>query len=186
MPPVLLLACNFFHYQYHSLRLWYVCYVFLLLKTYHFKLSTMAGPSKLLGEGSICSVLVKKLHPKDIVAGAFPNAVVTEGLHNLNAARVSKGHRSGRAVMKNAVYFTTPSILNETVGASIGFVKVVQSCEDGRQFQTAVCATPIARANAQEGVELGPTSLRRTQDLDFSYQVVWVSCLWQRSKSMAT
>ena len=81
-------------------------------------------------------------------------------------------------------YFTTPSIPNETVGAPIGFVKVVQSCEDGRQFQTAVCATPIARANAQEGVELVPTTLRRTRDLDFSYQVVWVSCLRRRSKAM--
>ena len=67
---------------------------------------------------------------------------------------------------KKAVYFTTPSIPNETVWASIGFVKVVQSCEDGRQFPTAVCAARIARANAQEGVELRPTALTRRSNLD--------------------
>ncbi len=100
MTPVLLLACNFFHCQYHFLRRWYVCYVFPLLKTYHFKLSTMAGPSKLLREGSICSVFIKKLHPKDIVAGAFPNAVATDRLHDLNAVRVGEGRRSGQAVSK--------------------------------------------------------------------------------------
>ena len=38
---------------------------------------------KLLGEGSICSVLLKKLHRQDNITSNFPNAVATTQLNDL-------------------------------------------------------------------------------------------------------
>ena len=55
--------------------------------------------------------------------------------------------------------------------------KVVQSCEDGRQFVSTVRAAPIARANPQEGVELGPTALMRTSNLDEDIPLFRISVL---------
>ena len=62
-------------------------------------------------------------------------------------------------------------------GASIGFVKVVQSCKHGRQFVNGFCADPIARENAQEGVELAPTTLTRISDLDEDIACICDLCL---------
>ena len=65
-------------------------------------------PTKLLGEG-LCSVLLKKLHPKNLVAEAFPNFIANQRLANLVAVR--QGTRRGSGTLnRNAVFFSTESI----------------------------------------------------------------------------
>lgn len=86
----------------------------------------MPSPQKLLRDGSICSVLLKNLHPKDVMALAFPNAIATDHLHDMTTVKAGEGCRSVGVVIKNAVYFMAPSTPNKTVWEPIGSVKVTQ------------------------------------------------------------
>ena len=93
----------------------YVFYVFLYVKTSLLNPSTMMRWPKHLGGGSVCSILIKNLHPKNIVAVAFPNATAQDRLDDLVAFKKDSVHRQGGRVTKNAIYFLTLSIPNEEV-----------------------------------------------------------------------
>jgi hypothetical protein len=94
----------------------------------------MTRRAKRLGEGSVCSVLIKNLHPKNIVASAFPNATAQDRLNNLVAFKKASARRQGKGVTKNAIYFLTPSIPNEEVWAGMGFTRIVQECPEDNVF----------------------------------------------------
>ena len=67
---------------------WYHFHVFFQSTYLPFtSLSTTRPILKHLLEGSICSVLIKKLHPQDIFAHYYPNASLNEQLSNLVAAK---------------------------------------------------------------------------------------------------
>ena len=65
---------------------------------------------KRLGEGSLYSILIKNLHPKNIVASECPKATVQDGHNYLMAFKRAQAHCAGGFVMKNAVYFLMPLI----------------------------------------------------------------------------
>ena len=126
----------------------------------------MTTPSaKLLGEGSLCSVLLKKLHPADRVATHFPNAIATQQLAGLVAVRQDMPSRASSRSVKIAIYFTSPSLGDEEFWASKHFVKVLTSCPDDKVF-----APPSpAAANASLNPNNTPVDLEnvmRTNNLD--------------------
>jgi hypothetical protein len=116
---------------------------------------------KLLGEGSVCSVLLKKLHPADPVAHFIPNAIATQHLNDLVAVCQGPARRAGGRPMKSAIFFTSPLLGDEEFWCSKHFVKVPTSCPDENVFAppspAAPCANPVV--NLKENVT-------RTNDLD--------------------
>ena len=78
----------------------------------------------------MCSVLIKNLHPKNIVAAAFPNATAQDRLDDLVAFKKDSARRQGGRVTKNAIYFLTPSIPSEELWAAMGFTRVIQECPE--------------------------------------------------------
>ena len=126
----------------------------------------MKRRQKHLGKGSLCSVLVKNLHPKNIIAAAFPNTTAQDHLNDHTAFKQASACHQGGHVTQNAIYFLTPSIPNAEVWAVIGFTRVVEECPEDRVF----CATPPpSPTNAvvhQEATELPQEVLHRTGDLN--------------------
>lgn len=120
---------------------------------------------KLLGEGSLCSVLLKKLHPADRVAHFIPNQIATQRLNDLVAVRHGIARRAGGRPIKSAVFFTSPSLGDEEFFCSKHYVKVLTSCPDDKVFASPSPAAPRASAVANlppidENMPL------RTNDLD--------------------
>jgi hypothetical protein len=121
--------------------------------------------SKLLGEGSVCSVLIKKLHPADIIARNFPNAISNQRLDDLVAFKHGKAKRRGGATAKSAIYFTTASIPDVELWASTGFVKVKQSCPEDKVFIIHRRARSTAPTAAQEELEAPARTFDLNEDI---------------------
>jgi hypothetical protein len=142
------------------------------------KSSTMAiVDGKLLGEGSVCSVLLKKLHPADRVAHFIPNAIATQRLNDLVAVRQGLAHRAGVRHVKSAIFFTSsPSLGDEEFLCSKHFVKVRTSCPDENVFAPPSPATP--RANPVVNLPPVEENVTRTNDLakHRPFSCSWHSC----------
>ncbi len=121
--------------------------------------------SKLLGEGSLCSVLLKKLHPADRVATHFPNAIATQRLTDLVAVRQDMAHRASGRSVKIAIFFTSPSLGDDKFWASKHFVKVLTSCPDDKVFAPVSPAAAHANQN-QNNTPIDRENVTRTNDLD--------------------
>ena len=130
------------------------------------KTSTMTTPSiKLLGKGSLCSVLLKKLHPADRVATHFPNAIATQQLTDLVAVRQDMAHRASSRSVKIAIFFMSLSLGDDKFWASKHFVKVLTSCPDDKVF--APPSPAAARANQNpNNTPVNLDNVTRTNDLD--------------------
>ena len=121
---------------------------------------------KLLGEGSVCTVLLRKLHPQDVVNQAFPNCITTNRLSDLVAVRQGQGRRTGGGVTKVAVFFTAPSIPDVEVWAAIGFTKVVTSCDPSKVFAPATTSTTAVSTALPGTAGVNHEGLHLTNDLD--------------------
>ncbi len=126
----------------------------------------MTRQAKRLGRGSVCSVLIKNLHPKNIIAAAFPNATAQDRLDDLVAFKKDSARRQGGRVTKNAIYFLTPSIPNEEVWAAMGFTRVIQECPEENAFTRDTAEESTVPAVQEAGIELPEEVLLRTGDLD--------------------
>ena len=98
----------------------------------------------------MCSVLIKNLHPKNIIASAFPNATAQDCLNNLTAFKQASACCQEGRVTQNAIFFLTPSIPNAEVWAVIGFTRVVRECPEDCVF----CITPLNVVIHEEATEL--------------------------------
>jgi hypothetical protein len=119
---------------------------------------------KLLGEGSVCSVLLKKLHPADRVAHFIPNAIATQRLNDLVAVRQGPARRAGGHPVKSAIFFTSPSLGDDEFWCSKHFVQVRTSCPDENVFAPPSPAAP--RANPVVNLPPVEENVTRTNDLD--------------------
>ncbi len=117
---------------------------------------------KPVGKGSLCSVLVKNLHPKNIVASAFPNATAQDRLNDLTAFKQASACCQGGCVTQNAIYFLTPLIPNAELWAAIGFTCVVRECPEDFVF----CITPLNAVIHKEATELPQEVLHLTGELN--------------------
>jgi hypothetical protein len=124
--------------------------------------------NKLLGEGWICTVLLRKLHPQDIIGQKFPNAIASDRLSDLVTVKQGKGHRHGGGVTKVAIFFTTASIPDIELWAASGFTKVITSCDPSKTFTPAPAPTIVPPAAAQvledSAVDLG--DFHRTNNIN--------------------
>ena len=125
-----------------------------------------SSSNKLLGEGSVCSVLLRKLHPQDVVSHAFSNHITTDRLSDLVAVKQGQGCRAGGGVTKVAVFFSTPSIPDVEVWAAIGFTKVLTSCDPSKVFAPATTSTTAASAALPGTAGVDREGLHLTNDLD--------------------
>jgi hypothetical protein len=125
----------------------------------------MPPPPKLLGEGSICTVLIKKLHPQDIIAEKFPNAIATTRLDDLVAIKQATGRRRGGRTTKNAIFFTTESIPGVQFWCAKGFVKVKESCEGEKVFRATTNRRHAVAHDVRENVEVPLTSYELNEDI---------------------
>ena len=108
------------------------------------KKSTMTTPSaKLLGEGLLCSILLKKLHPADHVATHFPNAIATKQLDDLVTVCQDMASCASSQSVKIAIYFTSPLLGNDEFWTSKHFFKVLTSCPDDKVFAPSSPATRL-------------------------------------------
>jgi hypothetical protein len=119
----------------------------------------------LLGEGSVCTMLLRKLHPQDIISQAFPNRITTDRLSDLVAVKQGKGRRAG-GVTKVAVFFSTPSIPDVELWAAIGFIKVVTSCDPSKVFARATSSTTAVSTAPPDTNGVDREGLHLTNDLD--------------------
>ena len=122
--------------------------------------------NKLLGEGSVCTVLLRKLHPQDIISQAFPNRITTDRLSDLVAVKQGKGRRAGGGVTKVAVFFSTPSIPDVELWAAIGFTKVVTSCDPSNVFARATSSMTAVSTAPPDTNGVDREGLHLTNDLD--------------------
>jgi hypothetical protein len=94
-------------------QLQYSCHVFLEYQEQNSPITMVTGQckeaNKFLDEGSICIMLLHKLHPHDVVE-CVPNHITTDRLSNLVTVKQGKWCRQGEGVRKVANFFTTPSI----------------------------------------------------------------------------
>jgi hypothetical protein len=125
----------------------------------------MPPPPKLLGEGSICTVLIKKLHPQDIIAEKFPNAIATTRLDDLVAIKQATGRRRGGRTTKNAIFFTTESIPGVQFWCAKGFVKVKESCDGEKVFRATTNRRHAVAHDVRENVEVPLTSYELNEDI---------------------
>ena len=126
--------------------------------------SRRSGPL-LLGEGALCSVLLKKLHPADRIAHYFPNRTANQRLADLVAVRKDVGRRASGRSVNRAIFFTSPSLGDEEVWAPQHFVKVVTSCPADKVFATpSPTATPATVSATSTPVV--HENVTRTNDLD--------------------
>ncbi len=111
-------------------------------------------------------MLLRKLHPQDIISQAFPNHITTDRLSDLVAVKQGKGHRAGGGVTKIAVFYSTPSIPDVELWAAIGFTKVVTSCDPSKVFARAIPSTTAVSTAlpGMNGVDLD--GLQLTNDID--------------------
>lgn len=80
--------------------------------------------AKRCGVGAECSVLIKKLHPGNVVAARFPVPAANERLDYLVATHEGPVTRKGRTA--NVVFFTSPSFPGETIYAFRSLTKVTK------------------------------------------------------------
>jgi hypothetical protein len=122
--------------------------------------------NKLLSEGSVCTVLLHKLHSQDIISQAFPNHIMTDRLSDLVAVKQGKGHRAGGGVTKIAVFYSTPSIPDVELWAAIGFTKVVTSCDPSKVFARATSSMTAVSTALPDTNGVDREGLHLTNDLD--------------------
>ena len=123
-----------------------------------------SGPL-LLGEGALCSVLLKKLHPADHVAHYFPNAISNQRLADLVAIRQAIGRRASGQNVKDAIFFTSPSLGDEEFWANKHFVKVLTSCPEDKVFTPSSPTSPTTNPNLTT-TPATQENVTRTNDLN--------------------
>ena len=126
----------------------------------------MTRQAKRLGGGSVCSVLIKNLHPKNIVAAAFPNATAQDRLNDLTAFKKASVRHQGGGLTKNAIFFLTPSIPNAEVWAAMGFTCIFLECPEDRVFVRDSEVCHIGTELQEDAVELPEEVLLSTGDVD--------------------
>lgn len=92
------------------------------------------------GEGAICSVLIKYLHPKPTINEHIPNYAANERLHDLVAVRKERTTRRGHTY--DAVFFTSPTLNDAEVFCATRYVKVTTA---GRNVWAATRVHPPSR-----------------------------------------
>ena len=71
----------------------------------------MTTPSaKLLDEGSLCNIFLKKLHPANCIATHIPNAIATQQLADFVAVCQNTASHASNRSMKIASYFMSLSL----------------------------------------------------------------------------
>ena len=74
---------------------------------WHFHKTTMARRKKRIGVGAQCSVLIKRLHPQNLIAEYHPNYSANERLHDVVVVRQASVTRRGNQFI--AIFITHPS-----------------------------------------------------------------------------
>lgn len=67
--------------------------------------STMLLQGKRLGKGSVCSVCIKNLQPKNLVTQSFPNTTTQDFINDLIAVKKASTQQLQRCIIKNIIYF---------------------------------------------------------------------------------
>ena len=84
----------------------------------------MARKKKRMGVGARCSVLVKRLHPQNVVVARIPNSTAQERLEDLVVTKRDEVTRKGRTF--EAIFFDHPTFPNEPLWACQRFAVVKQ------------------------------------------------------------
>lgn len=108
--------------------------------------------AKRCGVGTKCSVLLKRLHPKNIVAAAFPVQSATDRLGDLIVTH--EGPLTKRGVTKHVVFFTSPTFPGEQLYVSRSLLKVTREGDPTKFFSNSPMQNRVrAQAPNQPRVE---------------------------------
>ena len=116
------------------------------------KYLTMAR-AKRNGIGARCSVLLRKLHPGNVLAERFPNFGSQERLYDLITVKKDDVICGGRVMQM--IFFTSATVPNESLFASPGFVKVIEEGDKADYFEPSAtrASTPAPVPGAHEPAE---------------------------------
>ena len=105
------------------------------------------------GISAHCSVLLRKLHPGNMIAEQFPNFGLQERLYDLITVKKDEVIRGGH--MMQMIFFTRKTVPNESLFASPGFVQVIEEGSEADLFEPSAtrASTPAPVPGAHELTE---------------------------------
>ena len=119
-----------------------------------------------LGIGAKVTILVSRLHPKDVISKAYPNYTKNDKVHV-----VSEGPRSIRREEKTVVVFTHPPREQQTVPfecwAIHRFAHVTEEGDESGVFQSSIVASHNnsgATGTAESNHNVVTTTTTNTQE----------------------
>ena len=122
-----------------------------------------------LGIGAKVTILVSRLHPKDVISKAYPNYTKNDKVHGLVV--VSEGPRSIRREEKTVVVFTHPPREQQTVPfdcwAIHRFAHVTEEGDESGVFQSSIVASHNnsgATGTAESNPNVVTTTTTNTQE----------------------